>query len=237
MNEFPTKAGSLEAEADRIRSAYARRNDGDRYSWFNPGNLFMLQERERVILNLLEIHGFNPLTNKIILDMGCGFGYWIREFIKWGASPENITGIDLSPESISTAKARSSSGVKFICGSAVNLELPDAAFDLVVQSTVFTSILDQEMKQRIAREMVRVLKPDGLILWYDFHVNNPNNADVRAVKKKEIYSLFPDFTIEFYRINLAPPIVRALAPISFIVCYLLEKISILNTHYIGILRR
>jgi hypothetical protein len=34
--------------------------------------------------------------------------------------------------------------------------------------------------------MVRVLKPEGLILWYYYHVNNPSNPDVRGVKCREI---------------------------------------------------
>ena len=36
------------------------------------------------------------------------------------------------------------------------------------------------MKQAVAEEMLRVLKPQGLILWYDYHVNNPWNKDVRG---------------------------------------------------------
>jgi len=54
------------------------------------------------------------------------------------------------------------------------------------QFTVFTSILDISMKQSIAGEMLRVLKPDGIILWYDYYRNNPMNPDVRGVKKREI---------------------------------------------------
>jgi hypothetical protein len=29
------------------------------------------------------------------------------------------------------------------------------------------------MKQQMAAEMLRVVKREGLILWYDYHVNNP----------------------------------------------------------------
>ncbi|MDI6792500.1 MAG: hypothetical protein QME81_06490 [bacterium] len=47
------------------------------------------------------------------------------------------------------------------------------------------------MRQRIASEMLRVLKPDG-ILWYDFHMDNPKNTDVKGVKKKEVKQLFPN---------------------------------------------
>jgi ubiquinone/menaquinone biosynthesis C-methylase UbiE len=46
------------------------------------------------------------------------------------------------------------------------------------------------MRKNIVREMLRVLKPKGFILWYDYHMDNPKNPDVRGVKKREIYELF-----------------------------------------------
>ena len=97
--------------------------------------------------------------------------------------------------------------------NAATLSFPDKTFDLVFQATVFTSF-DADLKQRVAAEMRRVVKSEGLILWYDYHVNNPWNKDVRAVKRKEIYQLFPNCRIDLKRITLAPPLARALAPYS-----------------------
>jgi SAM-dependent methyltransferase len=227
----------LDIEADRIRAAYARRQCGDLYSWFNPGHLFMIQGREQRLLTLLNRHGCKQLQTEKILEVGCGKGYWINDFIKWGARPENITGIDLIPEHIAMAKHLCPETVTLACGNAAHLEFPQATFDIVLQSTVFTSILDPVMKQRIASEMVRVLKPGGLILWYDYHMNNPRNRDVRGVKKPEIHNLFPGCRIELQRITLAPPICRTLAPYSFLLCSLLEKIPLLCTHYLGIIKK
>ena len=47
------------------------------------------------------------------------------------------------------------------------------------------------MEKVIAYKISRVLQPDGIILCYDYHVNNPNNPDVKGVKKEEIYERFP----------------------------------------------
>lgn len=44
-------------EEARIREAYARRQGGDRYSWFNPGHVFTAQERECRLLGLLKRYG------------------------------------------------------------------------------------------------------------------------------------------------------------------------------------
>src|SRR5262245_5648861 len=96
---------SAKVEEARIRTAYAKRqrNDG-RYSWFSPGHLFMMQERERQLLTLLRRHGFALLDTYKMLEIGCGTGYWLREFIKWGARPENIAGVDLLPDRVTEAK-------------------------------------------------------------------------------------------------------------------------------------
>ena len=153
---------SLQAEEARISAAYARRHGDDvRYSLFSSGHLFMMQEREREALALLSRHGFTALGAKTILEIGCGTGYWLREFIKWGARAENIVGIELIPEYVAEAKQLCPSGIKIECMSAAKLPFSDGTFDLVLQSTVFTSILDSDMKQRIASEMVRVVKKEG----------------------------------------------------------------------------
>ncbi|MCR4292277.1 MAG: hypothetical protein NUV76_05315 [Candidatus Kuenenia sp.] len=94
------------------------------------------------------------------------------------------------------------------------------------------------MKKSIATEMLRVLKPDGIILWYDYHINNPKTPDVKGVKKQEILELFPHCKIDLKRITLAPPVTRLLAHRSWLACCcLLEKLKIFNTHYLRILNK
>jgi ubiquinone/menaquinone biosynthesis C-methylase UbiE len=235
VNRYSTQLTSLE-EA-RIRTAYAKRQDESRYSCFDIGNLFMIQDRERQFLALLKKYGFGSLTTKNILEIGCGKGDWLRDFIKWGAQPDNISGVDLLADRVAKARQLCPESVKIHCGNAATLPFPDATFDLVFQATVFTSILDTSMKRQIACEMLRVVKDDGLILWYDNHISNPWNLDTRGVKKQEIYQLFPDCQIHLRRITLAPPIYRLLAPYSWLICYLLEKIPCLCTHYLGVIRK
>jgi ubiquinone/menaquinone biosynthesis C-methylase UbiE len=228
---------SAKAEEARIRAAYARRQGNTFYSWFKPSYVFLMQERERRMLVALEQHGCFFLDTIKILEIGCGTGYWLREFIKWGARPQNITGVDLLEDRLVEARRLSPEGVKIECGSAGKLSFKDMSFDLVLQSTVFSSVLDPCMKRQIAAEMLRVVKADGLILWYDFHMNNPRNPDVQGVKKQEIFQLFPSCRIELRRITLAPPLVRIVARYSWLACYLLERLKIFNTHYIGIIQK
>lgn len=224
-------------EEARIRTAYAKRKGNTSYSWFNPSYVFLMQEQARRMLLVLEQYGFASLDTMKILEIGCGTGHWLREFIKWGARPETITGVDLLSDRVAIARQLCPKGVQIECGSATKLGFPDGSFDLVFQSTVFSSVLDHSIRQQIAFEMLRVVKPDGALLWYDFHVDNPRNPDVQGMTKREIFRLFPDCRVDLRRITLAPPLARFLAPYSLLTCYLLERLKVFNTHYLGVIRK
>jgi ubiquinone/menaquinone biosynthesis C-methylase UbiE len=233
---MPQDVNSSCVEEKRIYEAYSRRRTGNLYSRFNRAYLYMVQEREQHFVRLLARYGCAGLENKKILEIGCGNGDLLRDLIKWGARPENLFGIDLIADRVAEALTVCPAAVKISYGNAANLRFPDKMFDVVLQSTVFTSVLDAEMKSRMAAEMCRVLKPDGLILWYDYHMNNPNNVDVQGVKFAEIQALFPNCEIRLKRITLAPPIARRVAPYSWLLCYFLSKVPWLCSHYIGVIR-
>jgi len=227
----------FETEETRIKSVYTQRQGSSRYSWFNQGQLFRMHELEGDVLAVLRSAGFEDLHDKKILEIGCGQGHLLREFIKWGACPANVTGIDLLPDRVDQAKEFCPREVHIACGNAASLTFGNGCFDCVLQFTVFTSVFDLTMKQQMAREMIRVLKNDGLILWYDYHVDNPWNRDVRGIRKREIAELFPECRIELRRVTLIPQLARLLAPWSWLVCYALERLLILNTHYLGVIRK
>jgi SAM-dependent methyltransferase len=145
--------------------------------------------------------------------------------------------VDLLPDRVDEARQNSPAGVTILCGNAAQLDFPDDTFDLVIQSTVFTSILDAALRQAVAAEMVRLVRPGGLILWYDYYFDNPSNPDVRGVRKSEIRGLFPQCSIDLRRVTLAPPLARALAPYSTLACHCLEAFPFLRTHYLGAIRR
>jgi ubiquinone/menaquinone biosynthesis C-methylase UbiE len=168
--------------------------------------------------------------------VGCGTGGVLRDFLKYGAKPKNCYGVDLLADRIDAAKSLSPN-ISFSCGNAETLHYESRYFDIVISFTLFTSILDVEMKQNVAAEVLRVLRPGGIVLWYDYHINNPRNPDVRGVSKKEIIELFSGCEIMLMRTTLAPPITRAVAPHSFLACYFLEKIKLFDTHYVGYIRK
>jgi ubiquinone/menaquinone biosynthesis C-methylase UbiE len=230
-------ATSFATEEARLRQVYAGRKRNQIYSAFEPAHLFGVQERERKLLALLARRGLTSLKTSRILEVGCGNGGWLLDFVRWGATPENIAGVDLLPERIARARHLCPAGIALSCGNATRLQAEDGSFDLVLQSAIFTSILDPEMKRQIAREMLRVLRPSGCIIWYDFHMNNPWNPDVRGIKRGEIAALFPGCKIALRRLTLAPPLGRPIARVSPLLYRLLSEIKPFCSHYLGIIRR
>jgi len=61
------------SEIERIKSVYSHRHrDGQVYSLFNAGELFMAQQLEREIIRLLRRHHCHDLGKQKILEVGCG---------------------------------------------------------------------------------------------------------------------------------------------------------------------
>ncbi len=226
------------SDLDRIEAEYARRAGNaayqSLYSVFNAGNLHAIHSRERALMSLLRENQLVDLSAARLLDVGCGSGGELLRWIGYGARPENCAGIDLLSDRIASARSRLPAAVQLRQADASRLEYPDATFDIVTQFTVFSSILDENLKRSIAAEMRRVLKPAGCIIWYDFWLN-PKNKQTRGIRMAEIQSFFPSCTVKGKRVTLAPPIARRVAPFSNLMAVLLELLP-LKTHWLVCIR-
>lgn len=239
----PQSAGSqakFKEEELRIVAAYARRKQAvsnELYSRLNPAHLYMEQEIEREALRLLRRFKCEPLDSRKVLEVGCGTGQWLRAFIQWGASPENLYGVELLEERIDEGRRLLPQAVTLVRANAVHLDFPDETMDIVAQFGVFSSILDSSTRKQVAQEMIRVLRPGGRVLWYDFHFNNPRNPDVRGVSKGEVQQLFPDCRATLCRITVAPPLARTLGRIWPKLYLPAAAMKFVSTHYLGLLEK
>jgi SAM-dependent methyltransferase len=197
----------------------------------------MLQEVERVSLQLLGRLGWDSLAGKRILDCGCGEGYWLRRMLDWGAMPDDLFGIDALPERIAGAVSKLPINCKLQAGDALQLPWPDEHFDMVSQFVVFSSILSPDLRGRLAAEIRRVLRPGGCILWYDFFRDNPRNPDVVGISRGELAQLFPGLHSEVRRTTLAPPIARWLGQRSRWSLAAFSGIGLLRTHFVAVIRK
>ena len=228
-----------ERELQRLLAAYERRAHSastERYSRVNPGHLFALHEREATMAAMLRADGLRSLAGLRILDVGCGRGATLRQYLEYEADPSQLWGIDLFPAFVEQARS-ASPGLQIISGSASDLPFPDRSFDFISQFMLFTSVLDFDMKNRIAREIDRVLVPGGRLLWYDFAFNNPANPDVRGIRLAEVRRLFPAFSMASSKITLAPPLGRAIGRFGPAIYHLVSRIRPLCTHYLCLLKK
>ncbi len=228
-----------EREAERIRAEYQRRDreiGREFYSLTKDANLFTRQGQQRGLLDQLRRGHLLPLDDKRILEVGCGRGQWFGVFRDFGARYDQLAGIDLDAERVEEARAIYPTADLRV-GDATQLPWPDASFDIVFQSTVFTSILDDAIQAAVAREMLRVLRQDGSILWYDFRYPSPNNPHVRPVGARRIRELFTGCEVAVTPVTLATPLARRIVPRSWMAATILERLRPLNTHYYALVRR
>jgi SAM-dependent methyltransferase len=191
-----------------------RRIDEELYDPFVPFNTMAILERFRGIIRLIARGGLDPVSSRTVLEIGCGNGANLLQLLLLGFRPENLVGNELLEERATLARRRLPSSTRVIMGDAAELALGDETFDIVYQSTVFTSILDDSFQQKLANRMWDLTKPGGGIIWYDAVFNNPFNADIKGIKVKRIRQLFPLGNVKAWRISLAPPIGRAVTKIS-----------------------
>lgn len=230
---------SEQRELIRLHDVYDRRANtiaSQRYSRMNPGHLFGLHEREAAMASMLHADGLRSLAGLRILDVGCGRGATLRQYLEYEADASRLWGIDLLPSFVQEARCISPS-LQILCGSATDLPFHAGSFEFVSQFMLFTSVLDADVKQQIAREINRILTPGGRLLWYDFAFNNPRNPDVRGIGLTEILQLFPGFSMTYRRITLAPPLGRVIGRFGPTVYYLTSQLRQLCTHYLCLLKK
>lgn len=228
---------AVAAENSRIREEYQRRRQhipADLYALWQPAAALAHGERIQVAASLLQKSHVFPTPQSRILEVGVGQMGWLPDLLAMGASSTHMAGIDLDEKRIEQAQKILPSADLHV-GDASQMGFADQSFDLVVCSTVLSSILDDTVRNKVAREIVRVLKPRGALLWYDFFRPNPWNRAVRPVSAHDVKRLFAPLAGDMSSITLAPPLARRIAPKSFLVAQALSAVPFLRTHLLGVL--
>ncbi|MBI4097555.1 MAG: class I SAM-dependent methyltransferase [Candidatus Levybacteria bacterium] len=99
------------------------------------------------------------LSNKSVLDLGCGNGGFTVKLI--GA--KSIVGIDASLEMLKQAKALEARfpNLSFIKADAAKLPFPDRSFEIVVASMLINTISSKQTVEEVFKEAARVLTKRG----------------------------------------------------------------------------
>lgn len=225
-------------ETERITRVYAereRRLGPDFYSLLRPGNMYRDQRVQRGVMEALRGLGLKHLRDLTVLDVGCGTGDFMRTLVRLGLPPAQVLGVDVQAERLGVARDLSPH-LRYELIDGTTLPFPDGSFDMLVQMTVFSSILDMDVQRSLAAEMRRVLRPGGFVLWYDMRVTDPRNRDLVPMTRERIAALFPDSELSLRAHTLLPGLSRRLAPVSWLLCELLEAFPVLRGHYLGVIR-
>ncbi|MBB4846207.1 SAM-dependent methyltransferase [Paucibacter oligotrophus] len=227
-------------ELEQVASRYAKRAQAqleDRYSLLRPEVWQMLQERQRAMLRLLASRPGRPADWRLT-EVGCGAGGNLLEMLRLGLRPEHLIGIELLPERLNLARPLLPDGVRLHLGDASTAAVPEASQDLLLQSTVFSSLLNDGVQDALAAAMWRWLKPGGAVLWYDFIVDSPRNPDVRGVPLRRVRELFPAGRLRSQRLTLAPPLARWVCSKLHPAAYsLFNSLPLLRSHVLCLIEK
>ncbi len=119
-----------------------------------------MEGRRRKAMTMAAVlgHAFGDcLRNVRLLNVGCSTGI-IDECL--ALHVKSVVGIDIDAPAIETARARcTSNNVEFRIGDAMNIDFPDASFDVVICSQVYEHVPDPA---KMMDEIYRVLVPGGI---------------------------------------------------------------------------
>jgi|CXWL01.1.fsa_nt_gi SAM-dependent methyltransferase len=230
---------SISAETQAIRDRYSKRHDDSdpRYDPLQPWMYMMQQERDRAWIRWIQEANLTPLHEKRLLEVGCGIGDNLVRALMLGFEATHLTGIELMPDRMERARARLPQGAELLLTDALEAVVPKNHYDVVLQSMVFSSVLDEGFRARLAARMWEWVKPGGGILWYDFTYGNPQNPDVRGMTLRDARQLFPSKNMKAWRITLAPPLARWFTRIHPVAYSVLNAVPWFRTHLLIWIRK
>lgn len=111
-----------------------------------------------------------PRPGEKCVDCGCGTGAFTRRLLKFDL---DLLGIDISPQSIRTARAKASRE-SYSVGDITELSLSDRSVDIVVLSGVLHHFPDEQSRARVLGEASRILRPGGRLFGFDPSAHSPS---------------------------------------------------------------
>lgn len=134
-----------------------------------------------------------------VLDVGCGVGHWGQLLANVLTENVKLIGIDLEQNSVDKARQRASeqnlaSRFSYQLGSAEQIPFEDNTFNMVTCQTLLIHLKDPKVG---LREMLRVIKPNGVLLLAE-----PNNFANSAVASSLTPFLSTDEVIDQLRFDL-----------------------------------
>ncbi|MCL2225505.1 MAG: class I SAM-dependent methyltransferase [Defluviitaleaceae bacterium] len=172
----------MNAEFDKLANSYDNWH-GELIKGSGFGREYFLEYKVKEVARVLARQNFTP---KNILDFGCGVGD-VEPYLQRYFPDANIFGVDISAESIETAKRNAAAnGCEKINFAPLVETIPfDTTFDLVFVAGVFHHIPRTEHQQIIS--MIKTqLTQNAKIFIFELNPYNPATRHVFAKYEKPV---------------------------------------------------
>jgi len=148
-----------------------------------------------------------PKVGEIIADLGAGVGYLSIPLADEGAT---VIALDLQQDMLDGLRERDNGlgRIRLVRATLPEIPLPDASLDRAVMVNVFHEVED---KKRLAKEISRVLRSEGMITLVDWQARETEKGPPMhlRVPLAEASSYFPGFVLdksyddpEYYHLEL-----------------------------------
>jgi ubiquinone/menaquinone biosynthesis C-methylase UbiE len=105
----------------------------------------------------LESKLFDPSP---VLEVGCGDGSYLAGLLMHHPD-KSVIGIDIDEDCLLYGKHRFGDKIKLVHGNIINMPFEDESFMFVYSNSLY-DLIPEWQKERSAREISRVLKPEGI---------------------------------------------------------------------------
>lgn len=157
-----------------------------------------LRNRDNNYNNLLEQPAMADLlpnlSDKIVLDLACGYGCNSLDFIKRNA--KKVVGIDISQKMLNVAKSKfADKNIEYICMDMTEISKLNHKFDFVYSSLAFHYIEDFK---KLCEDIFALLSSDGQLLFSQEHPIITATVDGKGHFNKDESGNFVSYTFSNY---------------------------------------
>ena len=149
--------------AEKVLKEYYRRIAPYHDEIFHGDTEGEFYEMDQYILKLLQQQC--PENAEMILEVGCGTGYWLKHLARIGNA--RVVGVDISSEMLAVAANQylKNPTIDLYQGDVCSMDfLDDCRFDFTFCPWVFQYLIDKQDFRNGLDEIIRVTKPGGIIL-------------------------------------------------------------------------
>ncbi|MGK7944752.1 MAG: methyltransferase domain-containing protein [Microcystaceae cyanobacterium] len=157
-----------------------------------PRHKDFLEAKADFVHEMVKWGGLDQLSRgTTVLDVGCGIGGSTRILAKdYGF---DVTGVTISPQQVKRAQELTPEDVsaQFKVDDALNLSFPDNSFDVVWSIEAGPHMPD---KAKYAQEMIRVLKPGGILVVADWNKRDDRQKPLNFWEKPVMRQLLDQWS-------------------------------------------